>query len=71
MKRGDFDNIKPAILSILTDSPPLSPIELLNKLTGEADLSDSEARNAIWRLIDDGEIRLGLDRKFEVAVPQR
>ena len=70
MTREEFDDIKPRLLTILHDSSPLPPRELLKKLVEDVNLADSEASNAIWRLIDDGDIRLSLDRKFEVAVPQ-
>ena len=70
MTRKEFDDIRPLLLAILRDSSPLPPRELLDKLVEDVKLADSEASNAIWRLIDDGDIRLSLDRKFEVAVPQ-
>ncbi len=72
MTREEFEAIKPRILCILERKPALAPQELLDVLKSDVELQlqDSGARNAIWRLIDDGVIRLSLDRKFEVAVPQ-
>ncbi len=71
MTRKEFDDIKPRLLDILRDVSPVPPRELLDELVKYGELPDSEARNAIWRLIDDGDIRLSLDRRFEVTVPQR
>ena len=71
MTREEFDHIKPSIMSVLADSPPLPPKELRDKLIEDVGLHDSDARSAIWRLIDDGHIRLSLDLKLEVAIPQR
>ena len=72
MTREEFDIIRPQIVDILANLSPLTPHELLDALTSDPQLQlqDSDARNAIWRLIDDGDIRLSLDRKFEVAIPQ-
>ena len=72
MTREEFDMIRPQIVDILANLSPLTPHELLDALTSDLrlQLQDSDARNAIWRLIDDGDIRLSLDRKFEVAIPQ-
>ena len=68
MTREEFDDIKPRLLIILRDSSPLPPRELLNRLVEDVKLADSEASNAICRLIDDGDIRLRLDRKFDSLV---
>jgi hypothetical protein len=70
MTREEFDDIRPKLIDSLKCKPPLNASDLLSTLVGAADLSESEARNAIWRMIDDGDIRLSLDRKFEVAVTQ-
>ena len=72
MTREEFDIIRPQIVDILANLSPLTPHELLDALTSDPQLQlqDSDARNAIWRLIDDGDIRLSLDRKCEVAIPQ-
>lgn len=72
MTREEFDRIKPLIMDVLAELPPLTPQELLDALTSTPplELQDSAARNAIWRLIDDGDLRLTLERKFEVAIPQ-
>ena len=56
MTREEFDKIKPRLLDVLVESPPLTPQEFLEKLTTDVELEDSVARNAIWRLIDDGDI---------------
>ena len=66
MTRTEFEFIKPDILNILEESLPLEPQNLLAKLTTDLSLEESEARHAIWRLLDDGDIRLSLDRKFEL-----
>ena len=71
MTREEFDAIKPDLLEVIANSSPMDLYELLKRLTTGANLQDSQARSAIWRLLDDGDIRLTLDRKFEVAVPQR
>ena len=73
MTREEFDDIKPRLLIILRDSSPLPPRELLNRLVEDVKLADSEASNAICRLIDDGDrrvpdVRLRLDRKFDSLV---
>ena len=68
MTREEFDDIKPRLLIILRDSSPLPPRELLNRLVEDVKLADSEASNAICRLIDEGDIRLRLDRKFDSLV---
>lgn len=70
MTREEFDARKPELLEIMSNLSPMEPHKLFERLTIEADLDDSQARSAIWRLLDDGDIRLTLDRKFEVAVPQ-
>lgn len=67
MTRKQFDEIRPRLLEILLESSPLAPHDLLDKLVKDVSLADSEASNAICRLIDDGDIRLSLDRKFEAA----
>ena len=67
MTREEFDEIKPRLLDVLSESPPLTPQELLEKLTTDVKLENSVARNAIWRLIDDGDIHVSLDRKFEAV----
>ncbi len=71
MTREEFDDIRPKLMDILHNSPPLAPRDLLDKLIKDGDLSDSQARDAIGRLIDDGDLRFSRSRKFEVAVPQR
>ena len=70
MTREEFDAIRLTLIEALRAKPPLYASDLLDTLVIAADLSETEARNAIWRLIDDGDIRLSLDRKFEVALPQ-
>ena len=67
MTRAEFELVKPKILTILEESLPLEPQNLLAKLTTELSLEEPEARHAIWRLLDDGDIRLSLDRRFELA----
>ena len=71
MTRKEFDDIRPRLLDIIQNSPPLAPRDLLNKLIKDGDLSDPQARDAIGRLIDDGDLRFSRSRKFEVATPQR
>ena len=70
MTRDEFDDIKPRLLGILNEQPPLSPRDLFDKLIEVGELSDSQAMDAIGRLIDDGDIRFSKSRKFEVATPQ-
>ncbi len=70
MTRAQFESIRPRIIEFLSALPPLDPYELLEKLTAELQIEDSEVRNVIWRLIDDGDIRLTHERKFAVALPQ-
>ena len=43
---------------------------MLDKLVKDGNLSDSQAMDAISRLLDDGGIRFSKSRKFEVAAPQ-
>ena len=70
MTREEFDDIKLKLIDSLEKQPPLNAADLLSTLVNAGDISESEARNAIWRLIDDGDIHLSRDRKFEVALPQ-
>ncbi len=70
MTREEFDDIRPKLMDILQNSPPLAPRDMLDKLVKDGNLSDSQAMDAIGRLIDDGGIRFSKSRKFEVAVPQ-
>jgi hypothetical protein len=67
MTREEYDKIKPLLLDVLVKSSPLTPEQFLEKLTSDVELEDSVARNAIWRLIDDGDIHVSLERKFEAA----
>ena len=71
MTREEFEGIKPKLMEILQNTPPLAPFDLLSKLIEDGALSDSQARDAIGRLIDDGDLSFSRERKFEVAVPQR
>ena len=71
MTREEFNDIRPKLLDIIQSSPPLAPRDLLDKLIKIGHLSDSQARDAIGRLIDDGDLRFSRSRKFEIAVPQR
>ena len=71
MTREEFDEIRPRLLDILYKSSPLTPHDLLDKLIEDGMLTDSQASDAIERLIDDGDLHLSRDRKFEAAVPQR
>ena len=68
MTREEFDDIRPRLLEIIQNSPPLAPRDLLDKLIKVGGLSDSQARDAIVRLIDDGDLHFNRSRKFEVAV---
>ena len=70
MTREEFDDIRPKLLDIIQNSPPLAPRDLFDKLIKVGELSDSQAMDAIGRLIDDGDIRFSKSRKFEVATPQ-
>ena len=67
MTREEFNRMKPDILEVLASKPPLDPQELIEILSEKLHLDIPESRHATWRLIDDGDIRLSLDRKFELA----
>ena len=70
MTREEFDDIRPKLLGIIQNSPPLAPRDLLDTLIKVGGLSDSQARDAIVRLIDDGDLHFNRRRKFEIAVVQ-
>ena len=68
MTREEYDKIKQTLVNILAKQPSFAPRALLDTLISDAQLSDSDARNSIWRMIDDGTVRLNLDREYELIV---
>jgi len=54
------------ILEILEKAgKPCSPRELIDRFKQEKDLGETAIREAIWELIDRGEVSLTKDRKFQ------
>ncbi|MCY4653303.1 MAG: hypothetical protein OXC95_09085 [Dehalococcoidia bacterium] len=67
MTRQEFMDIKPTVLGALRESPR-KPDELIGELT-DIGFEDTQIRNAVWWLIDEGMLRFSSGWKLEV-IPQ-
>ena len=68
MTHEEFMDIKPTVLGALSESPR-KPDELIGELTDKG-FEDTQIRNAVWWLIDEGMLRFSSGWKLE-AIPQR
>ena len=63
MTHEEFTDIKPTVLGALRESPR-KPDELIDELIGEG-FEDTQIRNAVWWLIDEGMLRFSSGWKLE------
>ncbi len=71
MTLEEYKAAKPRLIELLSESEPLPPRALHEKLMKDGHLPKREAYDAIARMIDDGTIDLRIDRRFEfVPDPQ-